>query len=239
MTVTSMCVPVTHGDGLDSIGAVFFSRVERYDDPMFDLHADELRMLRRMNTPVKIQDFLETLPYSFDQGNDMLRSPRRVLRERTAHCIEGALLAAAALWVNGARPLLLDLRSTPDDLDHVVTLFRMHGYWGAISKTNHAVLRFREPVYRTVRELAMSYFHEYFLDDGRKTMRDYSDPFDVGRRFGRAWLTDEGDLWHIAETLDDSRHRQILSVPQIHTLRRADPVEVAAGKLVTRRKTLP
>ena len=161
---------------------------------MFGLDRAELRTLQRLNTPVRIQDFLETIPYSFDHGRDMLRSPRRVLHEHTAHCIEGALLAVAALWVNGARPLLLDVRATPDDLDHVVALFRSHGYWGAISKTNHAVLRFREPVYRTVRELAMSYFHEYFLDDGRKTMRDYSDPFDVGRRFGYEWLTTEDDL---------------------------------------------
>lgn len=193
-------------------------------------------MFRRLNTPRKIQDFLETLTYSFDAGADMLRSPRRVLREGTAHCIEGALLAAAALWAQGERPLLLDLRSTPDDLDHVVALFNRHGCWGALSKTNHAVLRYREPIYRTVRELALSYFHEYFLDDGRKTMRDYSDPFDVGRRFGDGWVTDEGDLWHIAEALDESRHRLIVNAVQIRSLRRADPVEIAAGKLVTHQK---
>jgi hypothetical protein len=210
---------------------------------MFGFNSAELRTLKRLNTPRKIQDFLETLRYSFDHGNDMLRSPRRVLRERSAHCIEGALLAAAALWVNGKRPLLLDLRSTPDDLDHVVTLFRApayrsgrHGCWGAISKTNHAVLRYREPVYRTIRELALSYFHEYFLDDGRKTMRDFSDPFDIGRRFGTAWLTSEDDLWHIAETLDASRHHVILSAAQRRGLRRADPVEIAAGKLVVHKK---
>ncbi len=203
---------------------------------MFGFNTDETRQLRRLNTPARIQDYLETLPYSFDDGNDMLRSPRRVLREKSAHCIEGALVAAAALWVNGSRPLLLDVRSTADDLDHVVALFRARGRWGAISKTNHAVLRFREPVYRTVRELAMSYFHEYFLDDGRKTMRDYSNPFDVGKRFGRAWLTAEDDLWHIAETLDDSRHWPVVNARHIRVLRRADPVEIAAGKLVVFRK---
>jgi hypothetical protein len=127
---------------------------------MFGLDRTELRILKRLNTPVKIQDYLETIPYSFDDDNDMLRSPRRVMREQSAHCIEGALLAAAALWVNGQRPLLLDVRAVPEDLDHVVTLFRAHGCWGAISKTNHAVLRYREPVYKTVRELAMSYFRE-------------------------------------------------------------------------------
>jgi len=198
--------------------------------------ADEIRALRKLNTPVRIQDFLETLPYSFDHGRDMLRSPRRVLRERSAHCIEGALLAAAALYVKGERPLLLDLRSTSDDLDHVVALYRSHGRWGAISKTNHAVLRFREPVYRTVRELALSYFHEYFLDDGRKTMIDYSDPFDVVRRCGTEWLTDERDIWHVAESLDGSRHRRVVPVVIRRLFRRADPVEISAGKLTVYKK---
>ncbi|HTP56977.1 MAG TPA: hypothetical protein VMJ72_01720 [Candidatus Paceibacterota bacterium] len=192
----------------------------------------ELRVLRRLDSPRRVQDFLETLRYSKDRGNDMLRSPRRVLRERSAHCIEGALLAAAAFRTNGARPLLLDLRSDDDDLDHVVALFRRHGCWGAVSKTNHAVLRYREPVYRTVRELALSYFHEYFLDDGRKTMKDFSDPYDVVRRHGTSWMTSEDDLWDIAEALDASRHRTILGVRQRRELRPADPVEIRAGKLV-------
>ncbi len=198
---------------------------------MDEFSGDELRTLRKLNTPRKIQDFLETLPYNFDTGRDTLRSPRRVLRERAAHCIEGALLAAAALWVNGARPLLLDVRSIPDDLDHVVALYRRHGHWGAISKTNHAVLRYREPVYRTVRELAMSYFHEYFLDDGRKTMRDYSEPFDLIRRCGTSWLTSADDLWDVGADLDSSPHRSILSTAQKKELRRADRIEISAGKL--------
>lgn len=202
---------------------------------MFGLTSEELRVLRRLNTPVKIQDFLETLPYSFDRGSDKLRSPRRVLRDRSAHCIEGALVAATALWIQGERPLLLDVRSVPEDLDHVVALYRRGGYWGAISKTNHAVLRFREPVYRSVRELAMSYFHEYFLDDGRKTMRDYSNPFDVGARCGVGWITNEAELWDVAEMLDSSRHHPIINARQRRGLRRADPVEIAAGKLVTHR----
>jgi hypothetical protein len=200
------------------------------------LTPDELRILRRLNTPRRIQDFLETLRYSHDHGRDMLRSPRRVLRERTAHCIEGALLAAAAFWLNGGRPLLLDLRSAPDDLDHVIAPFRRHGSWGAVSKTNHAVLRYREPVYRTVRELAVSFFHEYFLDDGRKTMRDYSAPYDLVRRHGTGWLTSEDDLWHIAESLDASPHRSLLGGAQRRELRLADPVEIRAGKLVVHRK---
>ncbi|MCC6934076.1 MAG: hypothetical protein IT406_00040 [Candidatus Yanofskybacteria bacterium] len=202
---------------------------------MLGLDRNELRTLRQLRTPVRIQDYLEALKYSFDTGRDALRSPRRVLREGSAHCIEGALLAAAALWVHGERPLLLDLRSAPDDLDHVVALFRAHGCWGAISKTNHAVLRYREPIYRTVRELALSYAHEYFLDDGRKTMRDYSVPFDM-RRFGHGWITSPDDLWHIAEALDDSPHRLVMSAAQRRGLRKADPVEIRAGKLTVWRR---
>lgn len=202
---------------------------------MYGLTADELRLMRRLNTPRRVQDFLETLRYSHDRGHDKLRSPRRVLRERSAHCIEGALVAAAAFWLNGARPLLVDLRSTADDLDHVVAPFRRHGSWGAASKTNHAVLRYREPVYRDVRELALSYFHEYFLDDGRKTMRDYSAPYDIVRHHGTAWLTSEDDLWHIAEALDASPHRKLVSGRQRRELRLADPVEIRAGKLVVHR----
>lgn len=197
---------------------------------------DEVRILKKLTTPRKIQDFLEEIPYSFDDGNDMLRSPRRVLRERTAHCIEGALVAAAALHVQGKTPYLLDLRSTPDDLDHVVTLFRVGSLWGAISKTNHAVLRYREPVYRSIRELAMSYFHEYFLVSGRKTMIDYSDPFPVVKRCGADWLTSEDDVWYVAERLDESRHRAVTPLSVRRLFRRADPVEIAAGKLVTHQK---
>ncbi len=203
---------------------------------MGELAAAERALLRRLNTPRKLQDFLERLRYNRGPGSDTLHSPRVVLCKRRAHCIEGALLAAAALWVNGARPLLLDVRSTDDDLDHVVALFRRHGCWGAISKTNHVVLRYREPVYRTVRELAMSYFHEYFLNSGVKTMRDFSDPYDVARHHGTAWLTREDDLWDIAEALDQSPHRRIMTARQVRELRRADPVEVRAGKLVVWRR---
>jgi hypothetical protein len=203
---------------------------------MVGLTAKERGVLKKLNTPRKVQDFLETLRYSFDQGQDMLRSPRRVLRDGTAHCIEGALLAAAAFWLNGGRPLLLDLRSTKRDLDHVVALYRWHGHWGAVSKTNHVVLRYREPLFRTVRELALSYFHEYFLDDGVKTMRDYSLPYDIDRHFTPEWLTREDDLWDIASALDDSPHRLLLDTAHIRNLRPADPIEIAAGKLVVHRR---
>lgn len=194
-------------------------------------NADELKIFRRLSTPKKIQDFLEKLPINFDVGNDTCRSPLQMLRERKAHCIEGAFFATAALWFHGQPPLLMDLKSVDRDYDHVVALFRKNGNWGAISKTNHAVLRYREPIYRAIRELALSFFHEYFLDDGRKTMRSFSKPFNLSRFAGKNWLTSDDDLWYIAEALDESPHYQILSKSAIANLRRADPVEIEAGKL--------
>lgn len=198
-----------------------------------DFNGDELGIIKGLNNPGRIQDFLNQIPFNFEKQGDICLSPRRVLREKRAHCVEGALLAAAALWRHGDPPLIFDLRSTKRDLDHVVALFRRRGHWGAISKTNHGVLRFREPVYRTLRELALSYFHEYFLDDGVKTLRDYSaKPFDLRQRSLRGWTTDEKDLDYLVDALDDAPHLSILNRAMLRALRRADAVEIAAGKVV-------
>lgn len=135
------------------------------------------------------------------------------------------MLAAAALWLSGKKPLLLDLKTVKGDDEHVVALFTENGYWGAISKTNHAVLRFRDPVYRTVRELALSYFHEYFKSDtGAKTLRSYSDPFDLSR-LGTDWLTAETNLWRVARSLDRSPHHPIVPPKNKRSLRRATVFE--------------
>ena len=196
----------------------------------FDFSSREFKTFRRLNTPQKIQDFLNSIPINFEEKGETLMSPRRVLREKKAHCMEGALLAAAALWMNGEKPLLLDIKTTKDDMEHVVALFKKFGRWGAISKTNHVVLRYREPVYKSVRELAMSYFHEYFLDSGKKTMRSFSGPFDL-RRFGKEWLTSEKNLWYISKALDKSPHEKILTPVMAKKLRKADLIEAKAGKL--------
>ena len=198
--------------------------------------AKELKVLTRLSTPRKIQDFLEKLPINFETKGETCMSPRRVLREQKAHCIEGALLAAAALWLHGEPPLLLDLMSKDGDDDHVVALFKQHGHWGAISKTNHAVLRYREPIYRTVRELALSYFHEYFLDNGRKTLRSYSEPLDLRKFKSKNWTTSEKDLWYITWELNKAPHAKILTPQMSRTLRKADPIEIRAGK-ITQQKT--
>ena len=199
---------------------------------MFDLTKDEGKLFKKLNTPAKIQDFLNSISYNFEEGMETCRSPREVLKVKCAHCLEGAYFAAAVLWYHGEKPLLLDLRSTQHDLDHVVALFKNDGYWGAISKTNHAVLRYREPIYKTLRELVLSYFHEYFLNTtGVKTLREYSKPFDL-RKFGNEWITTDEDLWEIGALLDDAPHFPVLP-PGMKTnmLRKADQVEIEAGKL--------
>lgn len=194
---------------------------------------EERRVLSRLSTPARIQDFLNELPQNHEPDGDTCLSPRLVLREARAHCMEGAMLAAAALRFHGERPLVLDLVSTKDDQDHVVALFRRNGAWGAISKTNHAVLRYREPVYRTVRELAMSYFHEYFLQsNGKKTLRSFSRPVDLSRFDRRGWMTSEEPVWFVPEHLCDVPHQAMLSRAQIASLRRAEEIEKRGGAIV-------
>jgi hypothetical protein len=201
---------------------------------MFDLTKDEEKLFKKLNTPSKIQDYLNSIPYNFESAGETCMSPRHVIRTKCAHCLEGAYFAGAVLWYHGEKPLLLDLRSTKHDLDHVVALFKKDGYWGAISKTNHAVLRYREPIYKTLRELVLSYFHEYFLNaTGVKTLREYSKkPFDL-RTFGKTWITTDEDLWEIGAILDDAPHLSVLpSGMKPKVLRKADQVEIEAGKLV-------
>ncbi len=192
----------------------------------------EWKTLRRLDHPHKIQSFLNQLPTNFEVDGDECKSPRRVLAKGNAHCMEGAMLAALALRVHGERPLVLDLTSRRDDDDHVVALFKQGNCWGAISKTNHAVLRYREPIYKTVRELAMSYFHEYFLQNGgAKTLRSYA-VADLSRFDKRGWMTAKEDVWYVPEHLFDITHTEILTRSQIARLRRADPIEIQAGDIL-------
>lgn len=204
---------------------------------MEDFSPKEFALLRSLRTPRRIQDFLNTFAMNFEESGETCMSPRRVLRERKAHCLEGAMLAAAALRVAGSPPLLFDLTTMSEDDDHVVALFREDGCWGAISHTNHAVLRFREPIYATLRELALSYFHEYFLDDGRKTLRSYSRPLNLARFDRISWMTTDDDLWEVAQALCNIPHVSLLTSRQSRRLRPADMIERAAGKLVVWRGT--
>jgi len=206
---------------------------------MFGLTRAEEKALRRLNTPVKIQDFLDALPINYEKRGFTYLSPRRVLREKKAQCMEGAMLAAAALWLQGKKPLLMDFRTTPEDEDHVVALYKVGGYWGAVSKTNHAILRFRDPVYKTLRELALSYFNEYYMfETGKKTLLSYSAPFDLAKR-GTAWITAEHNLDELAEALDFSRHYLLVPTSQRKYLRKADAMEIRAGRLIEWNKSDP
>lgn len=140
-------------------------------------------------------------------------------------------MAGVALWLNGEKPLVLDLKA-PEDEDHVVALYRRNGCWGAISKTNHAALRFRDPVYKTIRELVLSYFHEYFNNKtSKKSLRSYAEPFNL-KKLGTKWITAEEDLHYIAQAIDDLPHLRLFPKKNLKLIRRADAMELRAGKLI-------
>jgi len=188
----------------------------------------ERRVFRRLNTPEKIQRFLDDLAYNKEPGGHTCHSPRNVLRHRTAHCMEGALFGAAALRMMGKPPLLLDLEAVRDD-DHVLAIFQMRGHWGALAKSNYSGLRYREPVYRTLRELAMSYFEHYYNLRREKTLRNYSRPVNLKRFDAIHWMTAEQDVWAIPEYLLEISHTPLLRPHLIPRLGRVDARLFASG----------
>jgi hypothetical protein len=193
----------------------------------------ELSVLRSLRTPARIQWFLdEEIGYNKEPEGATCRSVRRVLRDRTAHCVEGALLAAAALSVQGHPPLLVDLEAVRDD-DHVLAVYRNNGAWGAVAKSNYAGLRFREPVYRSVRELVLSYFEHYYNLKGEKTLRAYSRPVRVDRMNGAGWLTSEDDVWEVPERLCTIPHYRVLTPAMERELSRMDRRLFEAGLVGT------
>ena len=185
----------------------------------------ELRRLRGLKTPAGIQKFLDSLSYHLA---DTAWSPRRALREGTAHCLEGALLAAAALRVNGYPPLVLDLEAVRD-VDHVIAVFRERGHWGAVAKSNFAGLRFRAPVYRTLRELALSYFDSYCNLRRERSLRAYSAAVNLARLDRRHWMTSEDDVWCVPELLIAARHYPLFPAAVARTLPRLDRRSFEAG----------
>jgi hypothetical protein len=189
----------------------------------------ERAIFRRLSTPDRIQTFLdEELAYNKEPDGPTCRSPRRVLRDRTAHCMEGALFGAAALRMLGHPPLLLDLEAVRDD-DHVLAIFRQRGFWGAVAKSNYSGLRYREPVYRTLRELVLSYFEHYFNLRKERTLRRYSRPVNLRRFDVIQWMTSEEDPWAIPEYLCDIAHRAILPLAIETRLSRVDDRLFQAG----------
>jgi hypothetical protein len=157
-----------------------------------------------------------------------------VLREATAHCLEGAIFAAAALRVLGYPPLILDLEAD-QDTDHVIAIFRSRGHWGAVAKSNFSGCRYREPVYRTLRELALSYFNIYFNLRGERTLRRYSRPVNLARFDYRHWMTTESDIWFIAEHLCEIPHRRLLKPGMEKYLTRVDE-RTMRGEMTGHRK---
>jgi hypothetical protein len=194
------------------------------------LSAEEGRILRALTTPRRVQEFVVGLHANFEEEGDTLRSVRGVLRHRRAHCIEGAFVAACALWLHGDPPLLMDLTAKGDS-DHVIALFKRDGCWGAVSKSNHVWLRWRDPVYRSPRELAMSYFHEY-TNKQRKTLRTYSDPVDLRRFDIDLWVTNPDDCWDVGAALDDVPHHRLITPVQARNLMPRDATELRADDLV-------
>jgi hypothetical protein len=193
-----------------------------------EFSARELRTLKSLRTPGRIQRFLDDMPYHHAKT---AWSPRLVLEHRQAHCLEGAAFAAAALRMNGFAPLLWDLESVRDD-DHVLAVFQVNKHWGAIAKSNFAGLRYREPVYKTLRELAMSYFDSYFNLAGERTLRAFAtEPIDMRQFDSRHWMTAHDDLWYIAEHLCDVPHSKLLTRAMEKGLTRIGARNLAAGSM--------
>ncbi len=178
-------------------------------------------------TPWEIQSFLNSIPYN---PKEECKSPKRVFEERTAHCFEGALFAASRLRGLGHPPLLMDLRAWNDD-DHVIALFKSDGCWGAVAKSNFTTLRYREPVYRTLRELAMSYFDFYFNTIGQKTLRAYSSPLRLSQFDERGWDASDEDLEYIGDCFAKLVYRPLLSEAQAGALSTVDEALLHAGLL--------
>jgi hypothetical protein len=199
-------------------------------NPGGEFRREEMAVLGKLTDPEKIQRFLDELAYNKEKGGDTCRSPRRVLRDRLAHCMEGALLGAAALRVHGHQPLLLDLEGERDS-DHVLAVFRVRGCWGAVAKSNFSGLRFRTPVYRTIRELAMSYFEHYFNLRAEKSLRRYSQPVSLKRFDPIRWMTTEENVWAVPEYLGTIPHRPVITPVQVRNLKRVDRRLFEAGLL--------
>lgn len=189
----------------------------------------EIKLFKKLNTPHKIQAFLDALPQNFEIDGETYYSPRVVLQKQRAHCFEGACLAAAIMQFNGKKPWLLDLRVKKGrgDVDHVVALFQINGLWGAISKTNHNSLRWRDPVYRNIRELVMSYYHEYFDNKtGRKNLREFAGPINLEKYTKQNWQTTTQELDDLVDYVDDLPHKSIVPRSQEKYIRKVNPIEV-------------
>jgi hypothetical protein len=205
-------------------------RLARRDD--LGLTHAEFAVLRKLGTPQKIQAFVNAIPINHELGGETILSVRQVLAQRRAHCIEAAFVAACALWIHGESPWVMHLDCAASDDPHVVALFRRHGAWGAISKSNGAHLRHRDPIYRSLRELALSYFHEYFDKRGRRTLRSYSIAFDLRHIDPVLWITRDDMCEEANARLAGLRHYALVSPRAPRLLSRLDAFEQRAATMV-------
>jgi len=195
----------------------------------FGFDKRELAIFRRLSTPQKIQRFLdEEVAYNKEKDGETCRSPRRVLRDRLAHCAEGAYFAAAALRFLGHPPLIVDLMAVRDD-DHLLAVFKQDGCWGAIAKSNYSGLRFREPVYRNVRELVMSYFAHYYNLKGELTLREFSRPVNLSRFDRKNWMIAEEDLFWLGDYFYTVPHSSVMTTAMTRKRRMLDRRLFEAG----------
>jgi len=201
---------------------------------MYGFTPKEIIILKQLDTPIKIQNYIDRLPFNYEKKGDTHYSVRLVLREKKANCIEGAIFAAAALKLHGEPPLIMDFsaRDGVGDDDHVVAVYKRGGHYGAISKTNHATIRFRDPVYKTPRELALSYFHEWFMNsNGLKTLESYARPLNLNRT-KLDWLTGEEHLFELDDILNALPHYKLVPKGNRKYLRPADKMELKAGSFI-------
>ncbi len=192
-----------------------------------DFTKKELAALDKLKTPNLIQQFLDSTNYSADH---FYRSPLQVMRDDKAHCVDGALFAACALERLGFAPMIMEITAVRDD-DHLLAVYKVGGCWGAVAKSNFVGLRYRDPVYKSLRELAMSYFEPYFNTEGEKTMRGYSMPLDLTRFNEWSWRSKNDRIEEIIDKLEKSRHVKLLTPAQENLLSFADARSVKAGLL--------
>ena len=205
----------------------------------FGFSEKECKLLSGLDTPIKIQDFLDGLEYNLEEKGETYNSPRVVMRLREADCFEGAIFAAAALRFQGRKPLLIDLLSSKADSDHVLAVFKQKGRWGAIGKSKYTFFAYREPVYKTIRELAMTYFDLYFNYWGKKTMRGFlKQPLNLAMFDKKQWMTTEKSIKYIATYLDKLPHEKVLKRGMALGLRKITPLDKEAGELWINRKGL-
>jgi len=188
----------------------------------------ELRTFSKLNSPFKIQEFLDSIPYS---DEERYRCPRSVLQDRKAHCYDGAVFAAASLSMIGYPPLLVDMLPNRRDDDHILAIFHRNNRWGAVAKSNYSGLRFREPVYRGLRELIMSYFESYYNISAEKTLVGYTVPLNLNRFDKLDWLINDKAMDAIANGLDGIRKYKLLTSAMAKQLSAVDKRSYNAGLL--------